>query len=170
MQTRTPLALEERAGPDPESVFDRALLLRILRRRWPVWAAAGPAAAALLFGALLATVPQSYTATTSLVLQQQVSGASGLLASVRGLGSSQKVYLGVLKSRALAAEAERLVPVRALYGLATAEAAAERIRQGVSVEEKDGLMYLRVTLPAPPLGRSLSGPAAPLLSGLGRRA
>lgn len=134
--------------------MDGARLRRALHRQGRLWLWLGPLSAALLFLALGVLVPRTYTATTSVALQQS-SGASPLaqLAGVGGGGG--KRYLGVLKSRELAAAVERHVQLRQVYGtkvFPTEEAAISLLMNSVKPDDNaaDGLLYIAVTLPGPP--------------------
>lgn len=138
--------------PQDEIILDGARLRRALRRQGRLWLWLGPLAAGLLLLALAASMPRTYTATTSVALQQS-SGISPL-AQLTGGGASKR-YLGVLKSRALAAVVERHVQLRQVYGtktLPTEEAAISLLMNSVKPEDNaaDGLLYIAVTLPGPP--------------------
>ena len=135
-----------------EIIIDGSLLTRALRRQAGGWLWKGP----LLFGALLlaalALVPRSYTASVSVAMQQPTS--PGGLAGLLGAGGGNKHYLGVLKSRKIAAQVENRVHLQQVYGsraLPTEGAAVTRLAQGVKPEDNlDGLLYISVTLPGPP--------------------
>ena len=137
-----------------EIIIDGSLLTRALRRQAGGWLWKGP----LLFGALLlaalALVPRSYTASVSVAMQQPTSpgGLAGLLGA--GAGGGNKHYLGVLKSRKIAAQVENRVHLQQVYGLQalpTEGAAVARLAQGIKPEDNlDGLLYISVTLPGPP--------------------
>lgn len=141
-------------GPQDEIIVDGARLRRALRRQGRLWLWLGPAAAvagALLLGAV---APRSYTATTSVALQQS-SGSSSALSLLTGGGGASKRYLGVLKSRALAESVEHRVQLRQLYGaktFRTEDDAVEFLTKSVKPDDSatDGLLYVAVTLPGPP--------------------
>lgn len=139
-------------APQDEIILDGARLRRALRRQGLLWLWLGPLTAGLLFLLLALLVPRTYTATTSVALQQS-SGASPL-AQLAGVGGAGKRYLGVLKSRSLAAAVERHVQLRQVYGskLPTEEAAISLLMNSVKPEDNaaDGLLYIAVTLPGPP--------------------
>ncbi len=144
------------AAPPDEIIVDGARLRRALRRQGRLWLWLGPlaaAAATLMLGAL---VPKSYTAQTSVALQQPSSPNSTLaLLTGGGGGSASNRYLGILKSRALAASVERHVQLQQVYGaktFRTEEDAIELLAKSVKPEDSpaDGLLYISVTLPGPP--------------------
>lgn len=111
--------------------------------------------AALLLAAL-ALVPRSYTSSVSVAMQQSTGsgGLAGLLGGGGGGGGGNKHYIGVLKSRELALQVERRIHLQQLYGpkeLPTETAAAALLAKGVKLDDNpDGLLYIGVTLPAPP--------------------
>ena len=112
---------------------------------------------------LLVLVPRSYTATTSVAIQQSSGGGGGALALLTGGGGSSKRYLGLLKSRDLAAKVERHVQLRTLYGLPDEDKAVTMLTQSIKADDNatDGLVYIDVTLPGPPgLRLSHHGPSA----------
>ncbi len=142
----------DKAAQD-EIILDGARLRRSLRRQSLLWLWLGPLAAGLLFLGLAAFVPRTYTATTSVALQQPSSVSP--LAQLTGGGGASKRYLGVLKSRALAAGVERHVQLRQLYGAKTfhtEEDAVEFLMKSVKPDDSatDGLLYIAVSLPGPP--------------------
>jgi len=151
--------------PQDEILIDGARLRRALRRQGRIWLWAGPLSAAagvLLLGAL---TPRTYTASTSVALQQASSGGSALALLTGGGGGTSKRYLGVLKSRALADTVERHVHLRQLYGakaFRTEEDAVDFLTKNVKPDDSatDGLLYISVTLPGPPKFSPHSSPGA----------
>ncbi len=151
--------------PQDEIIIDGARLRRALRRQGRIWLWAGPLSAAagvLLLGAL---TPRTYTASTSVALQQASSGGSALALLTGGGGGTSKRYLGVLKSRALADTVERHVHLRQLYGaktFRTEEDAVDFLTKNVKPDDSitDGLLYISVTLPGPPKFSPHSSPGA----------
>jgi len=143
------------AAPQDEIIIDGARLRRAFRRQSRIWLWLGPLAAAagvLLLGAL---VPRTYTASTSVALQQASGGSSALALLTGGGGGTSKRYLGVLKSRALAQNVERHVQLRRLYGtktFRTEDDAVEFLTKNVKPDDSatDGLLYIAVALPGPP--------------------
>jgi uncharacterized protein involved in exopolysaccharide biosynthesis len=142
--------------PNDEIILDGARLRRALRRQGRLWLWLGPLAAGLLLLLLAALVPRTYTATTSVALQQS-SPASPLaqLAGIGGGGGGGKRYLGVLKSRALAAAVERHIQLRQVYGakkFPTEESAVTLLMNSIKADDNaaDGLLYISVSLPGPP--------------------
>lgn len=149
--------------PQDEIILDAARLRRALRRQSLLWLWLGPLAAGLLLLGLAASVPRTYTATTSVALQQ--SSASPTLALLGGGGASKR-YLGVLKSRDLAATVERHVQLRQIYGtkvFPTEEAAVTLLMNSVKPDDNpaDGLLYIAVSLPGPPKLASHPSPSVP---------
>ena len=159
LQDKIPIA------PQDEIIIDGARLRRAFRRQGRIWLWLGPlsvAAAVLLLGL---TVPRTYTAATSVALQQS-SGGSSTLALLTGGGGSSKRYLGVLKSRALAETVERHVHLRQLYGtkvFGTEDAAIDFLTKNVKPDDNaaDGLLYIAVTLPASPRLAPHPSPSVP---------
>lgn len=145
-----------------EIIIDGGRLSRSLRRSLRLWVWLGPLMAGALLLLLLALVPRTYTAMTSVAIQQSSPGG-GALALLTGGSSSNKRYLGLLKSRDLAAKVERHVQLRTLYGLPDEDKAVTMLTQSIKADDNavDGLVYIDVTLPGPP-GLSLShhGPSA----------
>ncbi len=146
-----------------EIIIDGGRLSRSLRRSLRLWAWLGPLLAGALLLLLLVLVPRSYTATTSVAIQQSSSGGGGALAALTGGSSSSKRYLGLLKSRDLAAKVERHVHLRTLYDLPTEEKAITLLTKSIKPDDNavDGLLYIDVTLAGPPgLGVAHHGPSA----------
>jgi uncharacterized protein involved in exopolysaccharide biosynthesis len=141
--------------PQDEIVIDGARLRRAFRHQGRIWLWLGPLSAAVLLGLLGALVPRSYTAATSVALQQS-SGGGGAIALLTGAGGgSSKRYLGILKSRSLAQTVERHVQLRQLYGaktFRTEDDAVDFLTKSVKPDDSavDGLLYISVTLPGPP--------------------
>lgn len=137
-----------------EIIIDGARLRRVFRRQGRLWLRLGPIAAAMLLLVLGLLVPRSYTAATSVALQQP-SSTTSTLALLTGGSSGSKRYLGVLKSRSLAQAVERHVQLQALYGRSqfhTEADAVDFLTKSVKPEDSatDGLLYISVTLPGPP--------------------
>lgn len=153
-QATSPQTLElQTAKSSDEISVDGARLRRAFRRQARLWLFLGPLGAGLLLLLLAALVPRTYTASTSVALQQPSGGGSALALLTGGSGS--KRYLGVLKSRALAEAVERHVQLRQLYGVQTfktEEDAAEFLMKSVKPDDSatDGLLYVAVSLPGPP--------------------
>lgn len=133
--------------------MDPSVVRMLVRRRWRVWGAFALSGFLGIGLYCFFGLPQRYTARTSLSIQREDAPVASPLARFAGLGGGgNKTYLGVLRSRRFAERVEGRVGLRALYGLKTAEEAAERIQSGLRVEESltEGLTYIDVTLPAPP--------------------
>ena len=138
-------------APEPASALDWGLLRDILRHR----ARLGVALGLLLWGAAtllcLRLAPRSYTATASVALQQS-PGAGGALAALSGLsGVGSKTYQGVIRSRRFAEAAAAEAHIQAVYGLPSEETAVVLTQKAVLLDDRmDGLLYISVSLPAPP--------------------
>lgn len=144
-----------------EIIIDGQRLSQSVRRQLRLWLWLGPLLGAVLLLLLLALVPRSYTASTSVAVQQSAPG--GALAALTGVGGPSKRYLGLLKSRDLAAQVERHVKLRALYGLPTEGDAVTLLTKSVKPDDNaaDGLLYIGVTLTGPPgLSVLRHGPSA----------
>jgi len=147
-----------------EIIVDGSLLSRTFRRQLRLWLLLGPLFFGLLLGLLLLLVPRSYTATASAAIQQP-SGGGGALALLGGGGGASRRYIGVLKSRALAASVERHVQLSRLYPgkFRTEDDAVTFLTKSIKPDDNaDGLLYIAVTLPGPPkiaLGHAGPGPA-----------
>ena len=137
-----------------EIIIDGPLLARAFRRQLRGWLWKGPLLFSALLGAALALVPRSYTASVSVAMQQPAAtgGLAGLLGGAGGGGN--KHYIGVLKSREIAAQVERRVNLRQLYGprqLPKESDAVALLAKSVKPDDNtDGLLYIGVTLSGPP--------------------
>ena len=144
------------AAPAPdEIIIDGLRLRRALRRQGRIWLWLGPLAVVAGTLGLAALVPRSYTATTSVALQESSGSGSALALLTGGAGGASKRYLGILKSRALARSVENHVQLRRLYGVKqfhTEDDAVDYLTKNVKPDDSatDGLLYIAVTLPGPP--------------------
>jgi uncharacterized protein involved in exopolysaccharide biosynthesis len=100
---------------------------------------------------MLFVVPQSYTSTVSIALQQS-STALPSLSNLFGGSSPAARYMGVLRSQRLAKEVEQTVHLQQLFGLSSKQDAIEKLQKAQQVENSttDGLLYLHVSLNGPP--------------------
>ncbi|HZT43596.1 MAG TPA: hypothetical protein VFA07_15635 [Chthonomonadaceae bacterium] len=139
--------------PDNQAVVvDRSVFRDILRRRLRQWIGLGVILYALFLCSGLFLIPQSYSATVSVSIDQSSSSTNSPLAALTGLGAAGgKKYTGVLHSRMFAQEVENQVHLADIYGIPPSKA-IEKMIQGVKVDDNvlDGLMYITVTLDAPP--------------------
>ena len=140
---------------EDEIIVDGARLRQAFRRQGRLWRWLGPVLVAVLLLLLAALVPRSYTATTSVALEQTSGGGSALALLAGAGGGPSKRYLGILKSRSLAETVERHVQLRRLYGAKTyrtEEDAVDFLAKTVKPDDSatDGLLYVAVTLPGPP--------------------
>ena len=127
-----------------------SLLFRRLRFYVPLWL--------ILFSTLLTALlflfPRRYSTVSSIALQQNNGTMLGSsLASLANLSlGSGKVYDGVLHSRKFALEAVKAAKIRELYHLAQDDDAISIVQDSLMTEDpKNGLTYLHITLPGPPL-------------------
>lgn len=133
---------------ESEILIDLSLVGAIWRRRARLWAVVG----LLVWGGLFALshlcVTRSYTATVSMSMQQPAVNL-GALAALTGANGGAKNYLGVLRSRSFAKQVVTPAGLARAYDLPDGSEEAVRMAQGaVSLEDrKDGLLYLKITLP-----------------------
>ncbi|HLV79495.1 MAG TPA: hypothetical protein VKT32_04410 [Chthonomonadaceae bacterium] len=141
--------------PDNQAVVvERSYWRDLLRKRLRQWLVLGGALFCVFVLCGLFLIPQSYTATVSISMEQPSPGGAGAsLAALAGLstGGGSKKYTGVLRSRRFATEVEQMADLSAVYGV-SGNAAIERLLKGIKVDDNasDGLMYISMTLPAPP--------------------
>jgi uncharacterized protein involved in exopolysaccharide biosynthesis len=150
LKDRTYIMMDQaKEGSEPGLSIDA--LFGLVEKRWRRWLLAGIASFVVVLTACLLLVPQSYTSRLSLSVAQTNEGG-GLLSGL-GLGSSStSKFIGVLKSRRFAEAIEKKVDLKSLYGLNSTDDAVDRLLGGLSVTDnvRDGLIYVSVTLPAPP--------------------
>src|SRR5438874_2322653 len=131
-------------APDAQEVaIDLAHLGQILRQRRRAIAALGLAVFAISLVAFLLLLPQTFTSTISISLQQPTSAIGSGLGQLFGLGAgSNAKYIGVLRSERLAREVEHVANLHALYHLSTARKAIAKVQNSVKVENNasDGLL------------------------------
>lgn len=133
-----------------EILVDTSLLREAARRQLRIWLVAGPILLALLAGYQLFVMPQSYTATTSVAVQQSGAGATPL-AMLTGQADSHK-YIGILHSRLLAEEVEKSVHLQQFYHLQNHRKALTMVTESIKPEDNatEGLLFINATLPGPP--------------------
>ncbi len=134
---------------DDEIVLHTWLLRDIVRRRLVLWMLLGGVALAAFLGYGLLMLPQTFTATASLLISQPASSGSPLAALVGG-GASRK-HIGILKARQTAERVERAVHLQEFYHLPTKRKALELLMGGLKVDDNpgDGLVYISESLPGP---------------------
>ena len=128
-------------------------LLQIISKRKKLGLALGSIlfVAFLLIGLFL--VPQNYSSTISISFQSSALPASALTL-LGGAGGSKK-YVGVIKSRRLADEVDKIVGFRELLNFPNTEEgqelALEKVVKDLRVDDNvaDGLLYITVSLPGP---------------------
>ena len=138
------------SGPAAEAVVLRAMLHDRPRLWLRVWLITFVVLALLGLFAL----PQTYTSTLSLSLQQPGPSISGSgLGALVGLGGGAKTYTGVLRSRRFATAAEAAGHLQRLEHLRTHADAVDEIMKDVHIDDNvlDGLVYVSVSLKGPPL-------------------
>ncbi len=96
--------------------------------------------------------PQYYASTVSLAMQQS-SPANSSLAGLLSMGSLNKKYVGVLKSRNFVDIVEEQAHVRELYEIKRNADLYEKYTRCVKFDDNanDGLIYIVVSLDGPPL-------------------
>src|SRR5690242_8031905 len=144
-------------GPSPglpDGALDWALLIVLFRRRQAFYVTLATSLFATLLVAFLFLFPRRYSTVSSIALQQNNATALGSsLASLANISlGTGKDYDGVLHSRRFAIVAAKAARIRALYHLDQEEDAIELIQGSLMTEDpKNGLTYLHVTLPGPPV-------------------
>ena len=144
---------------DPAIRIDTGLLRDVLRRRAARILLVGSAALGAFMVQQLVISPQTFKAEASIVMQQSGS-TGGLGALLGGGGGASHKYMGLLHSRALADKVESQANLKEVYGLKSHADAAARLMDGIKPEDDavNGLLLVRLTLPAPPiLGRDPTG-------------
>src|ERR1700694_544178 len=86
---------------DTDIIIDGVLLREAARRRLRSWIVFGPLLFLVVAGIMFCVMPQSYTASASVSMQQAPTGSSPL-AFLTGGGGAGKKYIGILHSRKLA--------------------------------------------------------------------
>jgi uncharacterized protein involved in exopolysaccharide biosynthesis len=142
------------AATEHEWLFlDMGTLRAVLQRRARQLVAGGLILTLTLMMLFLFLFPRKFEATVSLALQGGMlapgGGGSGGLSAL--LGGTSKEYRGVILSRRFAAQAARAVNIQKTYGQTSFEDAVLLVEQSISVEDqRDGLLYIRASLPGPP--------------------
>jgi uncharacterized protein involved in exopolysaccharide biosynthesis len=131
--------------------IDYTLLRTVVRDRLRRRLTAG---ACLLLLALLYiafVMKQSFTATVSLSFPQRTPAVSGF-ASLIGLGGPSGKYVGVVKSRRLGEQVSRKANLQSFYNLEDMDQTWLFLQDQVDVDDniRDGLLYVSISLPAPP--------------------
>lgn len=114
--------------------------------------------AALLF--FLFVMPQSFTATASVSVQQPGASSGGIVQALSGGTGSTKRYVGILRSRLLARQVAEKSDLMKACGFRTLNGAIRYLREdGMKVRDDttQGLVFVDVTLPGPPLMRTRPG-------------
>lgn len=135
---------------DPVVTINGFILRDIWRRRRATVLGTGVAVLLGLNALQLLVLPQTYSATVSIAVQQPSASGSGL-ALLTGQTPSKK-YLGMIRSRLLANVVEKSVHLQQLYALPTHNKALEMLMDSVKVDDNanDGLLFVTVNLPGPP--------------------
>ncbi|MDE2127231.1 MAG: hypothetical protein KGJ62_11625 [Armatimonadetes bacterium] len=136
------------------AVPEAAVLREMLRVRPRQWLRAWLIAFVVLTLLGLFALPQTYTSTLSLSLQQPGPSISGSgLGALVGLGGGAKTYTGVLRSRRFATAAEAVGHLQQLEHLRSHADAVDEILKDVHIDDNvlDGLVYVSVSLKGPPL-------------------
>jgi len=142
---------------DDAITVDSLALRRVLRRHGLVWLLTASAVASVLLALQLLVVGQAFEATMVLSVQQPGAsgGATSTLAALTG-ASGQKRYIGILRSRRIAEQVNRLASVRRTCGLSSDLAAVRLLQESMDLRDDviSGLVYVTVSLPGPPLWSS----------------
>lgn len=170
--TAAPASLPAPAPPDgpaapPADVVDPLALLVVLgrrRRRLVAW----PLVAALLAAGLSLVLPKTYTGVTRVLPPQQAQGGSAALLSqlgglagaaggALGLKGSGDLYLGFLRSEAVADGLVERFGLQAAYGETYRVDARRALAARTRLElEKSGLLVIEVDAPEPGLAADLA--------------
>ena len=131
--------------------LETALLWDFLRHRLLVGIIFGLFLFGLILYGLLRSMPRAYTATVSVSLQGS-RNISSPLGTLLGGASPSSAYMGVLKSRRMAREVARSTHLQEVLSLPSEEEAIGKLTNGLKAEDvpADGLMYINMTLNAPP--------------------
>lgn len=137
---------------DQDLVFDTTIAGQVVRKHGRAWLVGGAVLFIGLYAYQLAFLPQTFTETVSVALQEPgaaVATASPL-AALAGASTSKR-YMGVLKSRSLAEEVENQVGLQRILRLPSREAAVNTIRDAIVPRDdiSSGLLYIDVTLRGP---------------------
>ena len=125
-------------------------LVRVIaRRRSKTWLISISGLFVVFFLIGLFLVPQNYSTTVSVAMQQ--SSMPSALAAITGMAPGSKKYLGVLKSRSFAERVEATAHLQQIYKLKNQREAVDFLLRAVRFDDNvtDGLIYIDVTLPAP---------------------
>ncbi len=134
-----------------EPIVDGRRIGQIVRRRWKAWTLLGVGLLGAGVGGGLYLLPQTFTSTVSISVQRP-GGASSPLGGLIGLNGGQKSYGGVVKSLRMAEEVNAEVGLQNVYRLPSKDEASRRLSKSVALDDNaaEGLMYITVSLPAPP--------------------
>lgn len=134
---------------DPEIVINRAVVNALARRHLRRWILAGIVLFFVVLLTLLLALPQSFSSTVSLSVQQPVQ-TSQTLSLLTGQSGARK-YLGVISSRRIATLVERKAHLQAFYGLESQKKTVDMLVDSVQPDDDaaQGLLYIRIALPGP---------------------
>ena len=142
------------SAPKPtEYKFDKNLIFIVLRSRLKLFLIVGVALFSLFLLVGFFLFPQSYTSTVSISIQSNSSPAGAL--ALLGGSNGPKKYIGVIKSRRLIAEIDKVVNLRELLDFPDTERgqeeALDKVVKELKVEDNvnDGLLYITVNLSGP---------------------
>src|ERR1700727_2898055 len=122
-----------------------------MKRRQRTWLVGGGLVFVVSFLYGLLICPQYFTSSVSISMQQPMT--SSVLGALGALGSTgTKKYVGVLKSRSFAEEVEQKAHLQQLYGIRRKSEAIDKVMHCAKFDDNalDGLIYIDVTLDAPP--------------------
>ncbi len=136
----------------PSSSANSAVFVSCFKRHWSRWLGIGILAFLIILAASLFLAPRTFTSKLSLSVALPTEAAGGL-ASMAGLSASPTAkYIGVLRSRRFAEEVESRAHLQSIYKTPSEEDMVDMILMGLTVTDstRDGLIYLSLSLPAPP--------------------
>src|SRR5579871_3733710 len=128
---------------DSDLIIDGALLGEVARRRLRSWLITGPVIFAVIIGYQLLFMPQSYTSTASISVQQGGGGGvSSPLALLMGSTPTKK-YIGILHSRLLAEAVAAKFHLRQFYKLPSERRAVDHLMDNIRPEDSvaEGLLF-----------------------------
>ena len=141
------------ANDEQDDAIDLEKLTEIFRRCWKIWALVCVVLGGAVALLMLAFVPQNYSSTVSISIQQPGSGGggAGALASLVGGGGASKKYIGLLKSRTLVKKAALKANLTRLYDCKSDYELEKLADSSIKVEDSltDGLLYVTVQLEGP---------------------
>lgn len=133
-----------------ERRFDVRLLKLIFQKRLRLFLIVMPILFLMCLGYGLLLSPQTFSASTSVAIQQPVQVASAVSLLTGGASGASR-YLGVLRSRSLAEQVEQIVHTQSFLGTKNLEETIEELQKMVRVEDFpiEGILVLQVEVKGP---------------------